>query len=175
MLLCNDGDLTSLFKGYDDFLQKETPNIPGYPCTYYAPTRSGHLAWAVPVYRQSYSFPGNSLHFFLMFAPYFVMFHRRFVQLSAIVLWLSGPVLANWITSSVNEQPAIWCFYSVAQTSLFGFVVRYKKLYQQPIPDQIHHPGGFGEQPLTYYAQQNPTEKESLMMDEVDRGESKSV
>ena len=108
-----------------------------------------------------------------MFAPYFVMFHRRFVQVSAIILWLSGPVLASWITSSVNEQPAIWCFYSVVQTSLFGFVVRYKKLYQQPILDEIHHPGGFGEQPLTYYAKQKSAEEIALVEMDVDRVESK--
>ena len=35
------------------------------------------------------------------------MFQRRFVQLSAIVMLLTGPVLAAWITPSVNEQPGM--------------------------------------------------------------------
>lgn len=87
-----------LQEGYDASLGFTTPNIPGHACTFYPPTKSGHLAWAVPVYKQTYFLPGNSLHFFLMFAPYFVMFKRRFVQFAVIVLWLTGPVMASYIT-----------------------------------------------------------------------------
>jgi hypothetical protein len=34
-----------LYEGYDGFLKQSSPNKPGQACTFYAPTRSGHLAW----------------------------------------------------------------------------------------------------------------------------------
>ena len=78
------------------------------------------------------------------------MFKRRIAQVSSFFIFLTGPVLASYLTSSVNEQAAIWCFSSVVQAILFGFAVRYTELYKQPIFDLIHHPGGYGENPLTY-------------------------
>lgn len=126
--------------------------IGGFIEKYYPPTRTGHLAWAISLYRQSYFVPGSSLHFFLFFGPYFVMFKRRFLQITALLIFITGPVFSTYLTPSVNEQPAIWCLYSVVQTAVFGIVVRWKELYKQPIPNRIHHPGFFGEKPLTYYA-----------------------
>ena len=69
---------------------------------------------------------------------------------AATFLFFTGPVFARWLTASVNEQPAIWCLYSVVQNIFFVFAVRYKELYKQPVPKFITHPGGRGEQPLTY-------------------------
>lgn len=87
----------------------------------------------------------------MFFAPYFVMFKRPLVQVAALLLCISGPIMAQKVTPSVNEQPAIWCFFSVVQQILFTITVRSKKLYKQPILEMIHHEGIFDEQPLTYY------------------------
>lgn len=152
-----------LREGYDASLGATTPNLEHKPCTYYAPTTSGHLAWAVPTPKQTYFNPGASVHFFMMFAPYFVMFKRRLALMGGVFVWLTGPVMASYITKSVNEQPAIWCLYSVLQSTLFGIVVRWTELHKHPILDKIHHPGGYGEQPLTYYAVHNSSEKEALL------------
>jgi hypothetical protein len=94
-------------------------------------------------------FPG-SLHFYLFFMPYFIMFKRQLVQISSMTMFLTGPFLISYLTSSVNEQPAIWCLVSVIQTVLFGFAVRYLGLHNLPVLDTIYHPGGYGEKPLSY-------------------------
>jgi hypothetical protein len=109
-----------------------------------------------------------SVHFFTFFMPYFVMLHRRFVQISAVALFLTGPLLASFITSSVNEQPAVWCFSSIFQAVLFSVAVRYMELHKQPVLDTIHHAGGYGEKPLAYKLMEYPEnlEKQLLLGDE---------
>lgn len=100
--------------------------------------------------------------------PYFVMVKRRFVQISALCLFLTGPLLASFLTSSINEQAAIWCFSSVFQALLFSFAVRYMELHKQPILDTIHHPGGYGEKPLTYKLTEHPENLEKQLLFGVD-------
>ena len=92
----------------------------------------------------------GSLHFYMFFMPYFVMFKRPFVQLASVCFFLSGPFMASMLTSSVNEQPAVWCFFSTFQAVFFGISVRYMELYKQPVLETIHHKGAFGEKPMTY-------------------------
>lgn len=101
--------------------------------------------------RQTYFFPGGSLHFFLFFAPYLVMFKRPFVQITSVLLLIMGPLLIRKLTPSVNEQPAIWCVASVVHAAFYSFTVRWKQLYKQAPLNKIHHAGGWGEQPMTYY------------------------
>ena len=110
----------------------------------------------------------GSLHLFLFFMPYFVMFKRWLAQVTAFCFLLTGPVLTSYLTSSVNEQAAIWCFSSVVQAILFGFAVRYTELHKQPIIDQIHHPGGYGESPLTYKVLGTPENGEKQAGKEVE-------
>jgi hypothetical protein len=78
------------------------------------------------------------------------MFKRRFVQIFAMICFVTGPCLSRYITPSVHEQPAIWCYYSVVQVSLFAFLVRYQELYKVPPPTRLYHAGQYGEKPLTY-------------------------
>lgn len=144
-----------LNQGYDGFLGKDTPNVNNQPCTYYADTPTGHLAWSIPMYRHSYFVPSGSIHFFTFFMPYFVMFKRPFLQLAALLICLTGPVMGSYLSSSVNEQPAIWCFQSVLQATLFAVAVRYKGLHKLPVLEKIHHQGWCGEQPLTYVRAEN--------------------
>lgn len=140
-----------LQEGYDGRLGKSTPNIPGYSCTYYAPTNTGHLAWVLPMHPGSYFWPGTSLHMFLMIAPYLAMGLRiPFFPMAAVALFFTGPILARTLTPSANEQAAIWCLYSIVQVVLFVFYVRHVKLYQQPVQNELVVPGGRGEETLTY-------------------------
>lgn len=145
-----------LMEGYDGYLKQTTPNIPGQPCVYYAPTESGHLAWVIPSLRQMYWFPSPNTHFFIFFAPYMVMSKWPIIQCFVFFCWLTGPYLAYRITPSVNEQAAVWCFYSVFQAISYAIVVRWKKLYEQPFPSHIHHAGTRGEVPVTYILQDKP-------------------
>lgn len=85
------------------------------------------------------------------------MFKRPLLQVLAVILFLTGPYLSTKISPSVNEQPAIWCFYSVIQTVLFAIVIRYKELYKCAPPLRIHHAGHYGEQPLTYMLDKTTT------------------
>ncbi|CAB9510664.1 Synaptic ras GTPase activating protein [Seminavis robusta] len=139
-----------LYEGYDGFLNKTTPNQPGSACVYYAPTETGHLAWAIPIYKQSYYFPSPSVHFFLFFGPYIIMFKKPMLQVYVFLAWLTGPILTKYLTASVNEQPAIWCFNSVAQISMYAIAVRYFGIHKKPILAEFRHPGTYGEQPMTY-------------------------
>lgn len=137
-------------EGYDGFLKQTTPNVPGQPCVYYAPTETGHLAWAIPIHKQTYFFSSPNVHFLMFFGPYIVMTKYPVLQGIAFLFWITGPYLAHNLTPSVNEQPAIWCFFSVAQSLAMTIIVRWKKLYEQPVPARIYHPGTYGEEPLSY-------------------------
>jgi Family of unknown function (DUF5765) len=52
-----------LGEGYDGYLGQTTPNLLHKPCTYYAPTKTNHLAWVVPSPRQNYVYPSGMLKF----------------------------------------------------------------------------------------------------------------
>jgi len=140
-------------EGYDARLGKSTPNVPGFSCTYYAPTATHHLAWAIPYYPASYFYPGTSLHCFLMLAPYLAMGYRRhkFFPMAAVLLFFTGPILARTLTPSSNEQPAIWCLYSILQVIGFVWYVRHTKLHTQPIVNTLVIEGIPGqEETLTF-------------------------
>lgn len=159
---------TWLQEGYDGRLGMTTPNIPGTSCTYYAPTETGHLAWAVSMYHQSYHSPGGCVHCFCLFAPFFAMYKKPFFQSIAVILWLSGPFFAYYVSKSVNEQPAIWCLYSVIQVMAFVVVVRTKKLHLQKPPSKLVLPGVAGEETLTYVRVVPESQKGLLEIDPED-------
>jgi len=81
-----------------------------------------HLAWSVPVYDPTYWSPSAAIHSFLMFAPFFVMKRNMIIQ--GIFLWGAGPYAASWITSNLQEQASIWCFFSIAQIGIMLFIIR---------------------------------------------------
>jgi len=137
--------------GYDPHMNFTTPNLPGHSCTYKSPSKEGHLAWAMPLYQVTYMVPSTSLHFFLMFAPYLWMTRRPLLQFFAALLCLGGPLGHSQQTPHLNEQPAIWCFFSVFQC--VGGVVLFRcfRVYQHEVPAKVVIPAGLGEEDLAYY------------------------
>jgi len=79
-------------------------------CTYKG---NVHLAWSVPLYDDIYISPNLNVHFMLMIVPYFLIDWK--LIFSGIILTLTGPVLSMLLTDNVQEQPSIWCFFSIAQ------------------------------------------------------------
>lgn len=137
-------------EGYDGFLKATTPNVPGLPCTFRPEkSTSGHLAWVLPLYQNTYFMPGSSIHFFVFFAPY-IMSHRFCLQRMGWMMMVAGPLLAAKITDSVHEQPAIWCFISILKIGFMSVRARMCGYMTEPIPATLVHTGGIGEQRLEY-------------------------
>jgi hypothetical protein len=74
-----------------------------------------HLGWSVPMADPSYYVMGAGIHSFLMFAPFFALWEKKGMWLQGMVLFLTGPVLAGFISPNLMEQASIWCFFSIAQ------------------------------------------------------------
>jgi len=95
-------------------------------CTYMG---AKHLAWSIPLAPVSYYTSSMGLHSFLMFVPFFAMDHGSFGAnlgnyIGGSILFFSGPVLSDFITSNKHEAASIWCFFSIAQIFiLVGFLV----------------------------------------------------
>ena len=87
-------------------------------CTYKG---NYHLAWALPVMDVSYYVPSMNIHFFLMFMPLLTFYENKTMLISSIFLYITGPLLASFITSNLMEQASIWCFFSIAQCSIAFF------------------------------------------------------
>lgn len=86
-------------------------------CTYMG---EKHLAWSIPFAPISYYTSGFGIHSFLMFVPFFAMDHGSFGAnlgnyIGGSILFFSGPVLSDFITSNKHEAASIWCFFSIAQ------------------------------------------------------------
>lgn len=65
----------------------------------------------------TYYIPGAAIHSFLMFAPFFALYEKKGMIVQGVFLWMSGPMLASFITDNLMEQASIWCFFSIAQIS----------------------------------------------------------
>jgi len=83
-----------------------------------------HLGWSVPMADPSYYVMGAGIHSFLMFAPFFALYEKKGMILQGCFLFLFGPVLASLISSNLQEQASIWCFFSIAQISIMLFLIR---------------------------------------------------
>jgi hypothetical protein len=83
-----------------------------------------HLGWSVPMASPTYNIMGVGLHSFLMFAPFFAMYEKRGMVLQGIVLYVTGPLAASYISKNLMEQASIWCFFSIAQISIMLFLIR---------------------------------------------------
>ncbi|EAY14640.1 hypothetical protein TVAG_460570 [Trichomonas vaginalis G3] len=77
-----------------------------------------HLAWGWKLLKPSYTFPNVAIHFFTMFFPALLLG----LYFQSIILFLSGPVLAQiWAKkTSDGERAAIWCFFSIAESTVTG-------------------------------------------------------
>jgi hypothetical protein len=81
-----------------------------------------HLGWSVPMADPSYYVMGASIHSFLMFAPFFVLYEKKGMILQGVFLFLFGPFMASLISSNLMEQASIWCFFSIAQVIIIIIV-----------------------------------------------------
>jgi len=86
-------------------------------CTYQGLT---HLAWSIPLAPVSYYVPSMAIHSFLMFMPFFVVDTGNTVAnvancVAGGLLFVSGPLVADWFSSNKHEAPTIWCFFSILQ------------------------------------------------------------
>ena len=106
-----------LNSGFDASVGEMPPNVLGHSCTYISNATefsAGHLAWALPLSTSSYFLPNSAIHSFLMFAPALVH-PDPIAKAGGVLLCVTGPILAAIITPSLNEQAAIWCFFSICQ------------------------------------------------------------
>ena len=83
-------------------------------------------------------------------------------MLLACMLTYFGPLMSMQKTPHLNEQPAIWCYYSVFQVFFLVGMFRFHKInydaslqMPKPIPKRIVVPGGWGEEPLVYVYMDN--------------------
>lgn len=83
-----------------------------------------HLGWSVPMADPSYFVVGASIHSFLMFGPFFVLYEKKGMILQGIFLFAFGPLLAALLTDNLMEQASIWCFFSIAQIAVMLFLIR---------------------------------------------------
>jgi len=83
-----------------------------------------HLGWSIPMADPTYNIMSAGIHSFLMFAPFFAMYHKKGMVLQGIVLFTTGPLLAAAITSNLMEQASVWCFFSIAQIATMLFLIR---------------------------------------------------
>ncbi len=83
-----------------------------------------HLGWSVPMADPSYYVMSASIHSFLMFAPFFVLYEKKGMILQGCFLFLFGPILASFFSDNLMEQASIWCFFSIAQISIMLFLIR---------------------------------------------------
>jgi hypothetical protein len=81
-----------------------------------------HIAWNVRLRAPGkYWFtPSIGLHFFMWVIPAFTIFQLK--PILAIIL--TAPYLGILLTSNIHEQPAIWCYTSIAQMLITYFLIK---------------------------------------------------
>lgn len=133
--------------GFDPGTGEMTPNLPGRSCTYFPKTTTGHLAWAVPLPEATYMVPHTSLH---LFCCWIALLSTPIMTVCCVICTITGPILAIYLSPSINEQPAIWCFFSVMQCSVFPIMVHFLYPKEAKYEETVVHSGGFGEKPIVY-------------------------
>jgi hypothetical protein len=88
-------------------------------CTYRG---AYHLAWAVPMMDPTYYSQSGFIHLFTMFAPFFLSSSFS-MWVQGAFLFATGPILASYITSNLQEAASIWCFFSIAQIAVMVFIL----------------------------------------------------
>ena len=81
-----------------------------------------HVAWNVRLRAPGkYWFtPSIGLHFFMWVIPTLVTFQTK----PLIALLLTGPYLGGLLTNNIHEQPAIWCYTSIAQMFVTYYLLK---------------------------------------------------
>ena len=81
-----------------------------------------HIAWNIRLRAPGkYWFtPSIGLHFFMWVIPAIVIFQLK----PLIALILTGPYLGILLTNNKNEQPAVWCYTSIAQMFITYYLIK---------------------------------------------------
>jgi hypothetical protein len=64
--------------------------------------------------------PSMALHSFLMFVPFFLVDTGNTMAnftncIAGLILFVTGPILADSIAPNKHEAASIWCFFSIMQ------------------------------------------------------------
>jgi len=62
-----------------------------------------HLGWSVPMADPTYFIQGAGIHSFMMFAPFFAMYEKRGMVIQGLVLLLTGPIMASFVSENLME------------------------------------------------------------------------
>jgi hypothetical protein len=79
------------------------------------------LGWSIPLADPSYFVMGVSIHFFLMFVPFIVMYEQKGMILQGYFLVGTGPVFASLLSDNIFEQAGIWSLVSILQVHFLLF------------------------------------------------------
>lgn len=113
-----------LYSASDDYSFRNNSNewlVGDETCTY---SGKYHLAWSVMLKSPSYYVPSVFLHNFMMFTPFLLAaIHDWSFAVNGVFLFVTGPLLASYITSNLHEAASIWCFTSVTQLAVLGLPV----------------------------------------------------
>jgi hypothetical protein len=96
-------------ESYSNYLDTEWLNGDKL-CTYKSQV---HFAWSVPLADVSYYVPSVNMHFFMFFVPLMVMYENKKLAYKSIMMFITGPLFASYMTSNLQEQGSIWCFISI--------------------------------------------------------------
>jgi hypothetical protein len=112
---------TRLFYVSDDELC-DVKNEPLCGKTTCAISGEKHIAWNIRLRAPGkYWFtPSIGLHFFMWVIPAIVIFQLK----PLIALILTGPYLGILLTNNKNEQPAVWCYTSIAQMFITYYLLK---------------------------------------------------
>ena len=99
-------------------------------CTYMG---KHHLAWSIPLAPVSYYLPSMSVHALLMFFPFFIIDHGSFmknigIRIAGVLLFLTGPIIGDYVTDNKHESASIWCFFSILQVIMLVFILIFQKM-----------------------------------------------
>jgi hypothetical protein len=81
-----------------------------------------HIAWNIRLRApgKHWFTPSIGLHFFMWVIPVLTIFQLK----PLLAMLLTGPYIAAFITNNIHEQPAIWCYTSIAQMILTYILIK---------------------------------------------------
>ena len=88
-------------------------------CSY---TGHVHMGWHYPMADNHYFWPSINLHAFLSFGPFAVHPEEPVMIFKCIMLILTGPLFAMYLTPDNSEVAAVWCLYSVGHLLTAGLL-----------------------------------------------------
>jgi hypothetical protein len=85
-----------------------------------------HVAWNVRLRSpgKNWFTPSIGLHFFMWVMPALTLFELK----PLLAILLTGPYLGFLLTNNIHEQPAIWCYTSIAQIIITMYLVKFNNV-----------------------------------------------